>query len=92
MAFTKVAEVETDERVVQHPAAQPKAENIALQMLLAAIGQRIGAFFHAFFVLLTVGSCWWLWLQAPPDPSVRQIVSLALYAAFILALHVIRRK
>ena len=87
--FTKVAEVE-DAQVVQHPSAPSRSESIALQVLLAAIGQKVGAFAHAIFTLLTVGSVWWLWMQTPPDPTVRQIVSLTLYAAFVLALHVIR--
>lgn len=83
--FTEVAQVEN---VVDHPAK--REASAAMQMLLAALSQKIGAFAYAVFTLLTVGSAWWLFLQAPADPSIKQLVGLGMYGSFILALHVIR--
>lgn len=87
MPFTQVAEVPED-RVVDHPAK--REASAAMQMLLAVLSQKVGAFAHAIFTLLTVGSCWWLFMQAPADPSVKQLIGLGMYGSFILALHVIR--
>jgi len=86
MPFVPVEQVE--EKVVDHPSK--REASAAMQMLLAALSQKVGAFAHAVFTLLTVGSCWWLFMQAPPDPSVKQLVGLGMYGSFILALHVIR--
>ncbi len=84
--FTRIAEVETEA-----PAAPQKQTNAALQMLLAALSEKVGAFAAALFALITVGSAWWLWLKMPDDPTPTQLDGLGMYALFILALHGIRR-
>jgi len=83
--------VPDSERVIQHPSA-PREASVGLQIVLAALSQKLGAFATAIFTLLTVGSVWWLWLVSPSDPSVKTLVGLGMYALFILALHVIRGK
>ena len=92
--FTKIAEIETEAgQVVEHPAMQ-RDQNMAAEIMgiaLKALSQRALVAFASLFTAATVASAWWLWLQAPPDPSVKQLVGLALYGLFILSLHVIRR-
>jgi len=92
--FTKVSEIETDEnRVVDHPAVQrdPAMAAQIMSIALKALAQKALVAISSLFTAATVASAWWLWLQAPPDPSVKQLVGLALYGLFILSLHVIRR-
>ena len=63
----------------------------ALALSLKALSQRAIAGSKALFTLCSVASCFWLW-NATPDPSITQIVSLSLYAIFILAANVIVRR
>lgn len=63
----------------------------AMMLALKALSQRAIAALAALFTLLTVGSVWWLWASIP-DPSNTQIVSLGMYAAFIVAINIIVRK
>ncbi len=86
MAFQEVAQ--TTENVVDHPAK--REASAAMQMLIAVLSQKIGAFAYAIFTLLTVGSAWWLFIQVLDHPSVLQLIGLGMYGLFILALHVIR--
>lgn len=91
--FKQVGETDTDARVVEHPNAQHATVTAqALAIALRALSQRAVTALSSLFTAGTVLSAWWLWLQAPPDPSTRQLVGLALYALFILALHGIRRR
>ena len=93
--------VEDEEVAVAAPAsdaklaeAQAQAQR-ATQMLLLAIktssDRAIAAVFNLFTVA-TVASAWWLWTMVLPNPSVDQLVGLAIYALFILTVEVIRRK
>ena len=86
MPFQEVAQV--DENVVDHP--KKREASAAMQMLLAALSQKIGAFAYAIFTLLTVGSCWWLFMQVLDHPTVLQLIGVGMYGSFVLALHVIR--
>ena len=43
------------------------------------------------FMLATVGSAFWLWWSTPA-PDIYQIVSLSIYAAFVLAANYIVRR
>ena len=66
----------------------------ALQLLgvaLTALSQRALVALGQCFTLLTVASCFWLWYLTP-EPTDRQIVSLALYACFVLAVNLIVRR
>lgn len=74
---------------------QPFINAVSIQMMsmaLGALSQRALVALAACFTLLTVGSAFWLWLSIP-DPNPHQIVSLSIYAAFVLAANwLVRRK
>ena len=63
----------------------------AIALGLKTLSQRAIAATKDVFTLLSVGSGFWLW-NSIPDPSNTQIVSLSLYAIFILAANVIVRR
>ncbi len=61
-------------------------------LALSALSQRVIAAATTYFTLLTVFGAWWLWYSIP-DPSPTQIVSLSIFAAFILAANwLVRRR
>lgn len=73
---------------------QPWINGVSVQMLsmaLSALGQRAVVALAAAFSLLTVGSAFYLWYLTP-DPTDRQIVSLTIYALFVLSINVIVRR
>lgn len=82
-------------RVAAPPQSKPSVLNgVAIQMMTMALGalsQRAVIALATCFTLLTVGSAFFLWWQTP-DPTDRQIVSLTIYAAFVLAINVIVRR
>ena len=63
----------------------------ALTLGLKTLSQRALAATKDVFTLLSVGTIFWVW-NDHPDPSITQIVSLSLYATFILAANVIVRR
>ena len=63
----------------------------AIGLALKALSQRAVAATKDVFTLLSVGSGFWLW-NSIPNPSTTQIVSLSLYALFILSANVIVRR
>jgi len=63
----------------------------ALALGLKALSQRAIAGSRTLFTLASVGSCFWLW-DGIPNPSPTQIISLSIYAIFILAANVIVRR
>lgn len=63
----------------------------ALALGLKALSQRALTAVADLFMLLTVGSAWWLWASIP-DPHPTQIVALGIYAAFVLAANIIVRR
>lgn len=78
------------------PLPQPdskltEAAAAAVSLALKALSQRALAGGKALATLVSVGSCFWLW-NATPNPTATQIVSLSIYALFILAANVIVRK
>ena len=80
--------------ISDEPAASPLAERAATQALmlgLKALSQRAIAAIADLFMLATVGSAFWLW-SVTPSPNVFQIVSLTIYALFILAANFIARR
>lgn len=62
-----------------------------LLLALKALSQRAIAAIADLFFLFTVASAWWLWVSMP-QPNVLQIISLALYALFVLAANFIVRR
>ena len=76
------------------PPKAPALNRVAIEMMqmaLMALGQRALVALAACFTLLTVGSAFWLWFLTP-EPTDRQIVSLTIYALFVLAINVIVRR
>jgi hypothetical protein len=63
----------------------------ALALGLKTLSQRAIAATKDIFTLLSAASCFWLW-NSTPDPNQMQIVSLSLYALFVLAANVIVRR
>jgi hypothetical protein len=63
----------------------------ALALGLKTLSQRAIAATRDIFTLLSIGSGFWLW-NSIPNPSNTQIISLSLYALFILAANVIVRR
>ena len=81
---------------LESATAQPsRVENAALGILafsLKALAQRTVTALADLFTLATVFSAFYLWWSIP-DPNQYQIVSLTIYAAFILIANwLVRRK
>lgn len=73
---------------------QPILNRVSVEMMsmaLTALSQRALVALASCFTLLTVGSTFFLWWQIPA-PSDRQIISLTIYAAFVLAINIIVRR
>ena len=86
--------VEAPPQAAAAPAKQPFVNRVSVEMLsmaISALSQRALTALAACFSLLTVGSAFWLWYLTP-EPTDRQIVSLAIYAGFVLAINVIVRR
>ena len=80
---------ETDPPETRQPAHD--AGIAMLMMGLKALSQRALVALSSLFTLITVGSAFWLWYLTP-KPDVYQIVSLTLYAVFVLAANIIVRR
>lgn len=76
----------------------PKAEpdnNFAMEFLLLGLktlSQKTLIALGNLFTLFATLSVFCLYYTTLPNPSVNQLIGLAFYALFILALHLIRRK
>ena len=87
-------EVIEDEPGTDSPAEREETGLASSAMILAlsALSKRAIAAATTYFTLLTVAGVWFLWWSIP-DPSPTQIVSLSIFAAFILAANwLVRRK
>lgn len=87
-------EVIEDEPVTVDPREREESQLAASALMLAltALSQRAIAAATTYFTLLTIAGTWWLWWSIP-DPSPTQIVSLSIFAVFILAANwLVRRK
>jgi hypothetical protein len=80
---------------VEPPKSAPVDQGVAIAMLtigLKALSQRALIAATDLFTLITVGSAFWLWYLTP-DPNDKQIISLSIYALFVLAAnYIVRRK
>ena len=81
----------------QSDRQQTPAERAAASMLLAslrALSQRTIIAVSNLFVLATAASAFWLWLVTLPNPSIQQLVGLALYGILVLSVDwlVLRRR
>lgn len=81
MSRFQVVEQTTEEST---ESAVDKAGMQMFMLGLKALSARALAAIADLFMLATVGSAFWLWLQNP-KPDVYQIVSLTLYGIFVLA-------
>ena len=86
-------------QIVDEPETptQPQApsQGAAVRMLTIALGaltKRTVIALADLFTLATVASAWWLWWSVLPEPTDKQIVSLAIYAVFVLVANVIVRR
>ncbi|MDE2100321.1 MAG: hypothetical protein KGL39_23925 [Patescibacteria group bacterium] len=89
-AFTPV-EIHEEQPDPAFVKAANAAAVSALALGLKALSQRAIAGSKALFALVSVASGFWLWNNIP-DPSPTQIVSLSIYAVFIIAANVIVRR
>jgi len=88
--FEPVEIPDAPEQTATERAAASFAAN-AITLGLKVLSQRAIAATRDIFTLLSVGSGFWLW-NSIPDPSTTQIISLSLYAVFILTANVIVRR
>ena len=80
-----------DPRLAQAQAESARATQI-LMLALRTVSQRaVVAIFNAF-TAVAVGSAWVLWYSVLPNPNVYQLVGCGLYAVFLLAVEIIRRR
>lgn len=92
--FELVDDAPADAPAPAPPPRQPILNGVSVQMMsmaLTALSQRALVALAACFTLLTVGSAFWLWYLTP-EPTDRQIVSLTIYAGFIVLVNVIVRR
>jgi len=92
MAAPKFEVVQDDPPAAGTAAETPPRELGLLLLALKALSQRAIAALADLFFLATAASAWYLWYLTP-NPDSRQIVSLTIYAAFVLAANwLVRRK
>lgn len=91
---TETAAQSTSPPTLTHPYAPllDKAATEALLLGLKALSQRTLVALGNLFTILSVISVFILWYCALPAPNTYQIVLLGIYAAFILLLHLVKRK
>lgn len=89
--FTAVEVPEDDPEPSKFETLQMSAAASALALGLKTLSQRAVAGAKTLFTLASVGSAFWLW-SVTPNPSPTQIVSLTIYALFILAANYIVRR
>jgi hypothetical protein len=83
----QAADLTTDQR---QDAAPPGLDLLLLS--LKTLSQRTLTAIGNLFTLVTMAGTWWLWYKTP-DPDPTQIVSLSIFAAFVLAANwLVRRK
>lgn len=82
---------EPDQPATDTAAEKPPVEFGLLMLALKALSQRAIAAIADLFFLLTVASSFWLW-TVTPDPNTYQIVSLTIYALFVLAANYLVRR
>ncbi len=77
-------EVLQDEPEQERPESQPGVGLDLLLLGIKTVSQRFLAAMVDLFTLVTMAGTWWLWYKTP-DPNPTQIVSLSIFAAFVLA-------
>lgn len=81
--------------IVPDTPDEPEQNNSVAAELLAlslkALSQRAMVALESLFTLITVGLVFWVWVSIP-EPTTHQIVSMSIFATFVLAANVIVRK
>lgn len=81
--------------MAQKPSAVDNAILNGVMLALKALSQgaaiALGHIARHVVALFTSASVFWLWMSIP-DPNQNQIVSLAMYAGFVLAVNLIVRR
>lgn len=96
MSKTKFELIHDEETVSapQQPAPAPH-DNFSMEILLLALkalSQRAMVAFANMFTLLTVASVWLLFKSVIHHADTYQLVGLTLYAAFVIAIHLVRKR
>lgn len=89
--FTVVSDDEPGPFALKEPLKADVAAENMLMLALRALSQRAVAAIADLFTIVTVASAWWLW-SSIPDPNPHQIISLTVYALFVIAINIIVRK
>ena len=82
------------EVVEETPDDETQDSSVAASLLalsLKALSQRALVALDSMFTLVTVCLVFWVWMSIP-EPTTHQIVSMGIFATFVLAANVIWRK
>ena len=93
-AFTLVSDDVLEASAPAPPPKNPADHKAALQLIMlgiATLSKRMVVAVADLFTLGTVASAFWLW-HAIPDPNPYQLIELALYAVFVVAVNIIVRR
>lgn len=83
--------IEPDPPAAPQAQATQQQQAVAIQMIrmaLSALWQQYVIALSHLFTLASGGSCFVLWLLTP-DPNRHQLISMAMYATFVLAANVL---
>ena len=76
-------------------AAAPAQDSQAAKMILLALqalSQRAVIALSSLFTLIAVASAWALWYSVLAQPNAEQLIGCGMYAGFILAVEIVRRR
>jgi len=69
----------------------PSAATSMMLLAFSALSRRFVIALANLFMLVTIGSAFFLWYQIP-NPNVYQLIGLGMYAVFILLINLIRAR
>ena len=90
--FQEVSPPQETADVVGHPSRENTIAAQALTLILKGLSQKALIAISSLFTSAALFSAWWLWMTILPDPSNRQLIGVGMYAVFILAVEVVRRR
>lgn len=90
--FKLEAVPDEDERIAPAPSRLEGQAADALLLALKALSQRALVAAAALFSLLTVAAVFWLALTISANPSIYQIATLGIFAAFVICVNIIVRR
>lgn len=84
---------QVEDNVTELPRAQAANRGVQILLLaLKALSQRAVIALAALSSVMLAGSVFALYWLVLPNPSVNQLIGLAMYALFILALHLVMQR